>query len=48
MMTNKNEDFIPELSTRVVGLDWYLSRNSQPVSDQDLDIEKKEILSFGE
>ena len=28
MIVNNNDSFIPELGTRVVGLDWYLSRDS--------------------
>jgi hypothetical protein len=39
MMTNNNDDFMPELATRVVAQDWYLSRNSLPVSDEDLNRE---------
>jgi hypothetical protein len=45
MMTNQNQDFIPELGSRVVGLDWYLSRNSQPVSDDDILKELNEVAN---
>ena len=39
MMTNNNDEFIPALGTKVVGQDWYLSRNSQPITDEDLNRE---------
>ena len=48
MMTNNNDDFIPELATRVEGKHWYLSRNSLPVTDDDLNREADEINKYGE
>ena len=39
MIVNNNESFIPELGTRVVGLEWFLSRDSQPIPDEKLNQE---------
>jgi hypothetical protein len=41
MLKNKNDSFIPELGTRVVALDWYLQRDSQPILEEALEQEKE-------
>ena len=40
MIVNNNDSFIPELGTRVVGLDWFLSRGDKVIGDDDLNRER--------
>ena len=46
MIVNNNDNFIPELGTRVVGLDWYLSRDSQPIPEEKLIQEGQDIINY--
>ena len=46
MIVNNNDNFIPELGSRVVGIDWYLSRDSQPISDEKLLQERQDLVIY--
>ena len=46
MIVNNNDNFIPELGSRVVGVDWYLSRDSQPISDEKLLQERQDLVNY--
>ena len=46
MIVNNNDNFIPELGTRVVGIDWFLARDSKPITDEQLLQEKQELINY--
>lgn len=46
MIVNNNDNFIPELSSTVVGVDWYLSRDSQPIPDEKLLQERQDLINY--
>ena len=46
MIVNNNDNFIPELGSRVVGVDWYLSRDSQPIPDEKLLQETQDLMNY--